>query len=103
MTNDEKIIALLRYALNKSGVSHDSYFIGTKSEFGARLDAKCMFRNSDGTWCVMWHERGNFKLLGEFPTISLAANYLYWSRLWQKMPTLYDYLDEWERETGEVM
>lgn len=99
MTEDEKTILLLKYALNKKGIEDDDLYIG-EYKLWEWQDAKyCLLKKSDKEWVVCFVERGIKKDESIHSSLYRAAKDCY-SRLLFDAESPWTYREEWEKLTG---
>jgi len=96
-----KMISLLRYALNKKGVSEASYFIGNDGDEVYQDDVLCLLRSSLGEWTVLYTERGIVSQRVRHPNLHGALTDFYWKLTRKDTP--WDFRLAWEKETGHQL
>lgn len=97
---DKNSILLLRFALEKEGVTQNSYYIGDMGD-EKRLDDKlCLLKQDGGKWGVLYTERGNISQLSEHSSLNDAARDFF-GRL-TSAKTHWAYREDWEKETGLI-
>lgn len=69
-------ISLLKYALQKSGIEENKYFIsGTIGESDSGLERLCMQLQADSSWLIYYSERGSKNIKGNFPHYMSAIDF----------------------------
>lgn len=98
MSRDQKVLSLLEYALTQNGVREDAFRIGVAGDEKKVADRLCLLDQGDGTWDVVFAERGDYLDLSQHTSFRVAVRDFYW-RLTRK-DTPWDFIDDWELETG---
>lgn len=76
MTDEARYVALLRFGLDREGVSSRKYAIALLQE--SDQEDCIMLRKTDDEWQVYYVERGKRKLVSKFERARDAITYCFW-------------------------
>lgn len=96
---EAKTLSLLRFALERRGITASAWALAMRREFiGPQDDCICLWKE-DGRWLVQYTERGTWREMGSFPEIFEAVKYFF--AQFASGPSPYDLREQWEAATGQ--
>lgn len=101
LTETQKDISLVEYALKKHGYLRDEYVLSYDEVAtlpAGHAEAGVGLARYQGKWAVYIYDRANRNQIAMHDTIYSAITDFYWRCI--NTPTQYDYRTEWEKETG---
>lgn len=94
INSNEKMINVLRFALEKSGIPETEYSIMKQA------DNKLCLEQKNNVWIIYFRERGTNFIDGSFSHLDQAANFFFWRLVLP--PKFTSFLKEYEKSVEET-
>lgn len=99
VSEKEKYLSILKFALEKKGVPKISYCIRQVGDSSCNYGV-CLVEGKDQYWTIENWERGKLLTTVNYSSLFYAVRDFYLLLIRHERPSPWDYLREWELETG---